>query len=95
MVGADVIALEMVTGRMLDVPDSMIEKFQLAGIKRNPHRKELEYGAKWSETRAFILWLCGKRMFKTKLDFMVLDEHRDQNGVGLDALVRCKLKPGI
>jgi hypothetical protein len=92
---AAVIALEMVTGRFLKVSDSMIEDFQSAGVKRNPYRDELKYGTKWSETKVFIMWLCGKKMFKIKLDFTVLAKNRDQNGVGIDALARCKLEPGI
>jgi hypothetical protein len=92
---AAVIALEMVTRRHLDVLDSMIEEFQSTGLKLNPHRDELKYGTKWSETRAFIMRLCGKKMFKIKLEFTVLAKNRNQNGVGLDALARCKLEPGI
>ena len=41
------------------------------------------------------MWLCGKKRCKIKLDFTVLAKNRDQNGVGLDALARCKLEPGI
>lgn len=94
---AAVLAIEMVTGRAPGSirADELIQEFQAAGVKRNPHRDEVKCGTKWSEVLAFIHRLCGKKMFKVKLDFTLLSKNRNQDGKGLDALARCKLEPGI